>query len=34
VKEYIFVVVIFEVTYCNIARKFDFGKKLNWAFLH
>jgi len=27
VKEYIPVVVIFEVTYCKITKKFDFGKK-------
>jgi len=27
-KEYILVVVIFEVTYCKITKKFDFGKKI------
>jgi len=33
-KEYILVVMIFEVTDCNITKEFVFGKKLNWAFLH
>jgi hypothetical protein len=28
VKEYILVVVIFEVSYCNITKEFDFGKKI------